>query len=640
MAEGGARADELVACLAPLTGPEIEAAVAAARAAGLLPPTSRVISVSLAEPSRAALRVAADRPAPPRWAEVLAVDPVRHLPLEVVVDVAGAQVVRHREIPQAHAPVTLSEYRDCQRLVRADPGFRAGLLRRGVADPAQVLVEPWGIGDFEQSAEDPRRLVWTLSFWRAEPLDNPYAKPLTGLYCLVDLDAMAVLRVDDLGARALPPGRGTYAADQLGALRTDLRPLEIRQPEGVSFGLDGWAITWQRWSFAVGFNAREGMVLHQVNYRDQGRVRPILQRAAVSEIVIPYADPGRYEGWRNAFDIGEYGIGIMTNSLRLGCDCLGEIRYLDATLADSDGRPYRIPNAICLHEEDQGLLWKHVDGELGTTEVRRRRRLVVSFVITAGNYEYAFYWSFHQDGTIECEVRLTGVVLTSAWSGADDPPHGTVVAPGTLAAHHQHFFCFRLDPTVDGPRNRVEEVETVAVPPGPTNPYGNAFAPRRRLLATELAARRLCDPLHGRHWVVSNPHRRNALGRPVGYRLVPQDNVVAFADPQSSVRRRAGFLDHHLWVTAYDPDQRHPAGEFPAQSIGGDGLPRWARADRDLDDAELVMWYVVGSHHIPRPEDWPVMPATRAGFRLEPVGFFDANPALDVAPSPDCESRR
>ena len=44
------------------------------------------------------------------------------------------------------------------------------------------------------------------------------------------------------------------------------------------------------------------------------------------------------------------------------------------------------------------------------------------------------------------------------------------------------------------------------------------------------------------------------------------------------------------------------------------------------------IWYTLGSHHPPRPEDWPVMPVAYAGFLLQPVGFFPANPALDVPP--------
>jgi len=429
----------------------------------------------------------------------------------------------------------------------------------------------------------------------------------------------------------LPPGTGDYTTGG-STPRAGLKPIELRQPAGVSFQVDGWEVRWQNWRFRLGFNAREGLVLHTIGYADRGRPRSVIHRASVAELVIPYGDPRPFQAWRNAFDIGEYGIGIMTNSLERGCDCLGEIRYFDVQLADGRGEPYPIKNAICLHEEDNGILWKHTDADLGHTETRRSRRLVVSFIITAGNYEYAFYWYFYQDATIELEIKLTGIVLTAALPPGETSDYGTVVAPQTLAAHHQHFFSVRLDMAVDGERNSVFEVETEPVPMGPDNPYGNAFRPRRTLLRSESQAQRLIDPLTGRRWLVVNPNIVNALGQPVGYQLVPAGNVVPFAHADSSFIRRAAFTTRHLWVTPFAPDERFPAGEYPNQDPGGAGLPEWTKADRPIENTDIVLWYTLGSHHIPRPEDWPVMPVERAGFALRPFGFFDANPSLDVAP--------
>jgi primary-amine oxidase len=400
----------------------------------------------------------------------------------------------------------------------------------------------------------------------------------------------------------------------------------------VSFGVDGWEVRWQKWRLRIGFNAREGLVLHTVGYEDDGRLRSVLHRASIAELVIPYGDPRPFQGWRNAFDIGEYGIGMLTNSLELGCDCLGEIRYLDAVLADDRGEPYTIRNAICLHEEDNGLGWKHFDGGLNHAEVRRSRRLVVSFIITAGNYEYAFYWYFYTDGTIELEVKLTGIVLTSAIAAGEVSDYGTIVAAQTLAAHHQHFFSVRLDMAVDGAANSVYEVETEAVPVGSDNPYGNAFRPRRTLLRTESEAQRLAEPRVARHWLVVNPGVVNVLGQPVGYKLVPEAGVLPFAADQASVTRRARFMTRHLWVTPFAADERFPAGEYPNQHEGEAGLPEWTKADRPIENTDVVLWYTLGSHHIPRPEDWPVMPVERVGFALKPVGFFDQNPALDMPP--------
>ncbi|MDR2986578.1 MAG: primary-amine oxidase [Nocardiopsaceae bacterium] len=617
--------------LDPLSAEEIRYAVKIIKDAGHSTEATRFVSVGLKEPSKSLVAAFQPGQAFSREAFVVALERREHMTYEGVVSLTDGAVVSWRPVPGVRAPVTIGEYEESERLVRADEQFREGLRRRGIENPDQVLVEPWGIGTFTREEDAGRRLVWSLCFYRASPGDNPYAKPIHGLHAVVDLDDMVVVRVEDLGIVPLPPGTGDYTSD-FTQTRGELKPLEIRQPDGVSFDVDGWEVRWQKWRFRIGFNAREGLVLHTVGYEDEGRVRSVLHRASVAELVIPYGDPRPFQGWRNAFDIGEYGIGIMTNSLELGCDCLGEIRYLDAEFADDNGEPYTIRNAICLHEEDNGIGWKHFDAALQHAEVRRRRRLVVSFIITAGNYEYAFYWYFYTDGTIELEVKLTGIVLTSAIGEGEVSDYGTIVAPQTLAAHHQHFFSVRLDMAVDGPSNSVYEVDTEAVPPGPDNPYGNAFRPRRALLRSESEAQRLADPRVGRYWLVVNPDVANGLGQPVGYKLVPEAGVLPFAADQASVTQRARFMTKHLWVTPFAADERFPTGEYPNQHEGEAGLPEWTKADRSVENTDIVLWYTLGSHHIPRPEDWPVMPVERAGFALKPVGFFDQNPALDMPP--------
>lgn len=622
--------------LDPLTGPEMKQAVSVLRDAGHLSPDGRVIEVSLREPAKEAL----GRPNPavdvPRDALVVTREPRDQSTHETLVSLTDDRVLEHRVVPEARPPINLEEYAETQRIVRLDPRFLEGLARRGITDPDRVLVEPWGIGGLAPDAYRDLRAVWTLCFYRADADDNPYAKPLEGLHAIVDVDAMEVLEVQDLGVVPLPPGNGAYLPEKLRELRTDLRPIEIAQPDGVSFTVDGWAIQWQKWRFRVGFTFREGLVLHTVGYDDGGRTRPVAHRLSVGELVVPYGDPRPGRVWRNAFDVGEYGLGPVTNSLERGCDCLGVIRYFDVDLVDGRGEPYTIPQAICMHEEDYSLLWKHYDATLDHAEVRRSRRLVISSIITAGNYEYGFYWYLYQDASIEFEVKLTGVVLTNAVATGETSDFGTIVAPQTLANNHQHFFGLRLDMAVDGEANSVFEVNTEGVPMGPDNPWGNAFVARRTPLRSELEAQRTIDPLAGRYWVVENPNVMNALGQPVAYKLVPHGNILPFAHPDSDVMRRARFLSRHLWVTPFSEGERFPAGDYPNQHAGGAGLPEWTSADRSLENTDLVLWYTLGAHHIPRPEDWPVMPVDRAGFSLQPLGFFGSNPSLDVAPTESC----
>ena len=353
----------------------------------------------------------------------------------------------------------------------------------------------------------------------------------------------------------------------------------------------------------------------------------------MAELVVPYGDPEEQNFRKNAFDVGEVGIGILANPLTLGCDCLGQIYYFDAVLNDSFGGPVHIPNAVCLHEEDFGILWKHTDWRTGQAEVRRSRRLVISFIATVGNYEYGFFWHLYQDGTIEFQVKLTGVVNNMAVAPGEVPKYGSLIAPQLGAHIHQHFFSVRLDMNVDGRNNSVYEVNTKAEPMGPANPQGNAFFAEKTLLATELEAQRNTDPLTGRYWLIANPSVNNYIGQPVSYKLVPGENILPFAHPEASVSKRAGFMRKQLWVTPYSPDEMAPTGPYPNQHPGGSGLPEWTEADRSVENTDIVVWYNFGHHHVPRPEDWPVMPVMYTGFKLMPVGFFDRNPALDVPPS-------
>jgi primary-amine oxidase len=328
-------------------------------------------------------------------------------------------------------------------------------------------------------------------------------------------------------------------------------------------------------------------------------------------------------------------MGMCANSLELGCDCLGLIRYFDAHLCDSRGEPLTIKNAVCMHEEDYGILWKHTDRRLPEApEVRRSRRLVVSSISTVENYEYGFFWYLYQDGTIQFEVKLTGILSLGAARPGESPRHGSLVAPQLYAPNHQHFFNMRLDFDLDGVANTVHRVDVAPDSVDEDNPFANAFRARATPLRTEKEARGHLNLESARTWKVVNPGVRNHVGEPVGYRFLPGDNSFPFASPDAWWRRRARFVDYHVWVTPYRPDERYGAGDYPNQSQGGDGLIHWTEQDRPIKDTDLVLWYTFGHTHIPRPEDYPVMPTAYIGFTLKPAGFFTANPANDVPPSP------
>ncbi|KPM53188.1 tyramine oxidase [Frankia sp. R43] len=675
--------------LDPLSAAEISRASALLRAFAQLGPEFRFVSVELQEPPKAALvareseREVADALAPPdRQAFCVLYERGTRRTHEAVVSLTAGTVVDLRVVPGVQPSIMMDEVLACEDAVRADGAWQAAMASRGVTDLSLAMIDIWSAG-YTGSDDDParRRIARPLTFVRAAPGENGYARPVEGLTVVVDLDAMAVVEVVDHAAAGddatgtdgpagdattghattghgttghgivpLPPRPGNYIPGLMTAdpdnvpafdrLRDDLRPIEVSQPQGASFTLDGHALRWQRWELRVGFTPREGLVLHQIAYVDRGRRRPLIQRASVSEMFVPYGDPAPTHRVKNVFDMGEYGVGRLANSLRLGCDCLGEITYLDAVVNDSAGEPVTIPNAVCIHEEDTGIAWKHTDFRTDHVEVRRMRRLVISMISTVGNYEYGFFWYLHLDGSLEFEVKLTGVISSGAVRPGASPTHGVLVAPGLYGPNHQHFFNVRLDMELDGGPNSVVEVDSEPEPPGPGNPTGVAWRTKETPLLTESEAQRVVDPAAARFWRITNPRRHGPLGRPVAYRLVPGHTAPLLAHPASHQAARGRFAARNLWVTAFDESERFAAGAYPNQSAGGAGLPRYAAADRPVADTDIVVWYSFGAHHVVRPEDWPVMPVSRIGFELRPDGFFDGNPALDLPPTAHDGARR
>jgi primary-amine oxidase len=623
--------------LQPLIASEIQTAVKLLQALPSFTPATRIISIMLKEPAKELVYAWPDGPIPDREAVAVLFDNAANAAFAVTLNLSGGTVVKIEQAPAGAQPtLSMDEQVECEQAVLASEEFKAALEKHyGVTDPSLVMVDIWSAGNYGSEEDRTRRLTRPLCFLRSDSTDNGYAHPIEGIRPVVDLNLMQVIRVEEYGKWPLPPNPGNYSVEKVAHHRTGVKPLAITQPEGPSFTLDGNHIAWQNWDCVIGFNAREGLTIHHVRYFNQGRKRPILYRGSLTEMVVPYGDPRPTQARKNAFDVGEYGMGMCANSLQLGCDCLGYIQYLDAHLCDSRGRDLTIPNAICIHEEDYGILWKHTDRRLpNAPEVRRSRRLVVSSISTVENYEYGFFWYLYQDGNIQFEIKLTGILSLGAVHKDEAPIHGTMIAPLLYAPNHQHFFNVRLDIGIDGARNTVQQLDVVADPPGDANPFENAFHLQATDLLTEKQAMANLSLEAARSWKVVNPSVKNAVGQPVGYKFFPGDNAVPLASPNAWWRKRAGFVNHHVWVTPYRDEEKYAAGDYPNQSMGGDGLPKWTAADRPIANTDVVFWYTFGHTHVPRPEDYPVMPTAYIGFLLKPNGFFDENPANDVPPSP------
>lgn len=622
--------------LDPLTEAEIEAAVAVIRQEQNISDSALFPNISLQEPNKT--EVLAFTPGSPlnRDALVTVLEREQNKVYEAIVDLETLELASWQEIPGAQTAITAPDFELLSEVVKADPRWQEAMTKRGITNFDDVVVDGWAPGNLSaEEAASGTRLIRGLSYYKGDNT-NFYAGSIEGVLVTVDLNNGSVFDFVDTGV--VPFSRENFDFDEasVGDLRDALAPLIIEQPEGTSFAIDGNEISWQNWKFRYALNPREGLVLNQVGYEDQGVTRPILYSAGLSEMVVPYADPEQTWVFRNAFDVGEYGLGRLANSMELGREVPENAVLLDAVFADDFGEPYVQPGAVAVYERDSGLLWQHFDSVTGETEGRRGRELVMTSISTIGNYDYAFNWIFGQDGSLEVEANLTGILLPKGTAATDEDSlsnrdrYGGLVAKNILAPHHQHFFNFRLDMDVDGVANSAVELNTNGVPVSQDNPAGNAFNESETVLETEALAQRDLDWTQHREWEIVNAQAQNSLGGDIGYTLEPGENAVPFASEDSGIRERAGFTDHQVWVTQYKPGELYSGGDYPNQSTGGDGLPQWVFDNESLVSEDVVLWYTMGVTHITRPEDWPIMPVETAGFKLLPTGFFTSNPALDV----------
>ncbi|KAF8313711.1 hypothetical protein DL93DRAFT_2058917 [Clavulina sp. PMI_390] len=592
--------------------------------------------------------------------------------------------------------ITPEELLEAEEIVRKDPTVIKLAAAVGVS-PEQLCADGWSIG-YDARFPTSKRLQQCLLYARFSPDSNLYSHPMD-FFPVIEDTTKSVIHIDFAphytGAKGELSGDGEtkppaldepdYAlkreriapptepheylpelmattslhssAEEAPAYkagleaREGLKPLHITQPQGVSFTMNGNELAWQKWRMHIGFNGREGLVISTVTYDDEltgsaGKAerRGVMYRMSLAEMVVPYGAPEHPHGRKFAFDVGEYGMGAMANDLTLGCDCLGTIHYLPGCFVSHNGQPTVLNRAVCIHEEDAGLLWKHTDFRAGGKAISvRSRKLVVSFIATVANYEYCFYYNFFQDGTIELETRLTGILNVYAAAQGEHPPHGTLVAPQIQAHYHQHIFSLRLDTMVDGLNNSVIESDILPMEQGTgskENFAGNGFVVQKQVLKD--GAREYNAELD-RRWTIVNPGRTHyASGNPVGFNIAMKGAATRLlAKPDSWIARRATFATKTLWVVKDEEGKRmFPAGKYVPQTRDSpaDSIGEWVKSDKSIENEDLLLFLTFGTTHIPRPEDWPVMPVEHLRVTLKPNNFFKWSPALDVKAEEDSHS--
>jgi len=553
---------------------------------------------------------------------------------EAVVDVNGKRLISWTEVKGVEPNFINEEQGEMDGLVKENAELQAALKRRGITDLGTVGCAGYD-GYFGTPEEQAHRLFRVLCFKQYGPLED-WNLPIEGLTILWDRNEKKVLRVMDTGIVPLAQPPANYDLASVGPLRAPLPPMKVEQPMGPGFRLDGQSVSWEKWNFHFRIDRRIGLVVTNVSYQDAGRARSILYEGSLSEIFLPYMDASESWSWATFFDPGE-SEGGFSSSLETSEDCPENAVYFDQVYANPKGMPRIKPRAACLFEQPAGsMAWRH-DGA-SAVQSRKMRELVLRAIGTFGNYDYVFDWIFQQNGMIRVRVGATGIDVAKAVksrTAAEDANgeasrYGRFIAENTVGLNHDHFFSFRLDFDVDGTANSFvrEKLQVKRLPAGSL--LKSVWVAEPETAEREEQAKVRMSLEQSETWRVINPNVKNAMGYPVGYQIVSGENAMSLLPPEDYPQRRAGFTDYQLWVTPYRENERYAAGDYPLYSRGGDGLPAWTKANRAIENTDIVLWYTMGFHHVPHAEDWPVMPAIWHEFELHPCNFFSRNPALDL----------
>ncbi|MBD2500984.1 primary-amine oxidase [Anabaena azotica] len=620
--------------LTALTAAEIKTAVAVIKKEKALTDMAAFPLIALAEPDKQEVTNFTQGQPFERKAFMVVYERQQNKTYEAIVDLKTPKIASWQEKPNVQPAIFNAEYRLARQVVTSDPRWQEAMKKRGIADFDKVVVSCWGAGILSQEeVATGSRLCRTLLFYKGEHW-NHYGSPIEGVIATVDLNKGTVTNFIDQGIVPISQENWDYDLQSLGRLLTPPKLLQTLQPQGKSFQIKGNEISWQGWKFRYLMHPRDGLVLYQVTYQDGENIRPILYRASLSEMVVPYGDPDPTWSFRNAFDVGEYNIGLLASTMELGKEIPQNGILLDAVFANEEGEPYTMPGVVGIYERDNGILWKHYEYKTQRNDVRRNRELVITITAAVDNYDYSINWIFHQDGTLEVQNDLTGIVLvqgTAAQTQSQDDAFGRLLAKNLFGVNHQHFFNYRLDMDVDGQANTVMEMNVQSLPMSKNNPVGNAITVEDTPLKTEKAAVRDLDIKHSREWMIASAEKKNALGVAPAYMLMPGGNTVFFPVEGAKIRQKAEFATHHVWVTKYKADELYAAGDYPNQATSAKGLPQYIADDESLVNQDIVLWYTMGITHVPKPEDWPVMPVHKLGFKLSPRGFFSRNPAINLA---------
>jgi primary-amine oxidase len=566
-----------------------------------------------------------------------------------LVNISTAKVESFEELKGMQAPFTDTEEQAVNEAIKHDPRIVEALKKRNITDLNLVTCYATPGGYIALPEQDGRRIGWGGCEYGIDSETGSEDREVGGIFFTVDMVSKKVTRVTDYGVVPMPPVSEVYDSTG-GPPPPGTKPIVVSQPEGPSFTIKDGEVSWQNWHFRFRLDPRSGPVVNMASLDYQGKRRSVLYEGSLSEMYVPYMDPE--ETWNSHvfLDAGEYfmntGLGIP-KPLQKGVDCPDYATFFSATFFHDNGTPFVRPQLACMFERTLGdPAWRHWEGIGGPESIAGRpgRELVFRSIAVVGNYDYILDWRFEQEGAITVAVGATGELEVKPVKDKMDimgkDPEGNPVEFGHLVAantdgvDHDHFFSFRLDLDVDGPKNNFEVDKLVQYKLPASSARKTIWAMAPKCIDNESQAMQDISMQHPAMWRFTNPAVKNELGYPTSFEIMPGLTGVSLLSLDDWPQKRAGFSDHQLWVTPYDAKERYAAGVYVSGSKGTDGLPVWVKQNRNIMNTDIVAWYTMAFHHVPRPEDWPQMPTMWHDFTLRPFDFYSKSPLMDLPMQP------
>ena len=597
---------------------------------GLADATTRFPLIRLDEPEKAA--VLGWRPGESADRKAVVIARRAGTTYQGLIDLASGRVEHWDPSPAAEASVFGTDWSEARRIVMADKGWRNAMARRGYVTYEHVFcaVLPFG-GDTDAGPASPR-LARVTCFDR-QGTRNIRARPIEGLVATVDLDQGRVLDLLDTGVVPLSPESGDFGQTPMPQRRG-----HIKQPK---FSVLGHLVRWRDWSFRYRMDPRAGLILSLVQIRDQEQERQVLYRGSIAEMFVPYMDPDPNWSFRAALDVADFGFGNSASPLVPGVDCPTDATMLDAIMADDRGHPVTARSIICLFERDTSApLWRHAEAITGSYAGRPAHELVMRTIPSVGTYDYIIDWVLTESGGIRVDVGATGIdaakgVATNRMTDASmarDTAHGTLVAPNLVAVFHDHFLLLRLDFDIDGQRNTLVRQRFVALPAPEGRGARAMWSLEEENISDEGPVRSSVHEDAEESWRMINPNRANRLGQNPGYELHTGHSALTVLPKDRPAPLAGAFSTAPLWLTAYDRGELYAMDSLASQTQDENSRSILVGRGRPVENADIVLWYTMGFHHLTRPEDWPVLPTVWHSVEFVPSGFFDRNPSLPRAP--------